>query len=106
MFVYLYCVIKFYSRTATHSENNTSTVQTVLTPNLTKVMAEIVTQATNNRNTPTIATLKRTNSVSVKTREFQNIFSKTSSNNSISDINSNITGIFLLFFNRYIFLSF
>lgn len=105
--MYLYRVIIFYSRTTTHSENNTSTVQTVLTPNLlTKLVTDIVKHATDNRSTPILATLKRTNSVSVKSREFQNIFDKTSSNNSTSDVNSNITGIstvlFLIFLNNWL----
>lgn len=101
MYMYLYCVIIFYSRSTTHSENNTSTVQTVLTPNLlTKLVTDIVKQATDDKSTPIIAALKRThtNSISVKSHEIQNIFDKTSSNNSTSDVNSNITGISTVYY--------
>ncbi|XP_025422074.1 supervillin isoform X2 [Sipha flava] len=72
----------------TRTENN---LQNISTPNHTtdKLATDVVTEI-NNRDTPTCAALKRTNSVLAKTKEFQSICDK-ASNTSISDVNCNIT---------------
>jgi len=98
MFECSYFVIILCSRT-THSENNTTTVQNVSTQNrlADKLTTDVCAQV-NSRDTPVCTALTRTNSVLAKTREFQNIFDKNAIN-STSDVNRNITGIYL--FNRY-----
>lgn len=90
--VYSYYVIIIYSRT-TRTENlplNVSTPNHATDKLATDVVAEI-----NNRDTSACAALTRTISVSAKTKEFQSICDK-ASNTSISDVNSNITGIYLI----------
>lgn len=78
-------------------ENNTPTVRNVSTPNRSteKLTTGVVTQV-DNRDTPMCVTLKRSGSVSAKTREFQSIFDKTTTKTTTvttSDVNSNTTGI-------------
>lgn len=95
----------------THSNNNNTSVSTtaenVSTSNhyADKCAADnVVVARIDNRDTPVRATLKRTNSVIAKTREFQSILDNTTTsstttttnttNTTTSDVNSNVTGIF------------